>query len=225
MKGFLKFLTFLKVLEFLDLPWYVHYTPLQAKQRNLQPWEVTLSGNINVIRKTSKWKRCTFSLSFSLSLSFDILVLDNKWFCFQILQRNAVFSVSLPFSSFGSGCQKPCSVLPFLFRMHTNIGRGFDSLWWKLDINAGKWLPWSSALVGQGSLMALDIEGRMCLQQNQSNLPSQRAQIYRASDVFCCSIQQFAQVFNLVITPSTRQDCQSPINHITSVRALFLNRT
>ena len=48
--------------------------------------------------------------------------------------------------------------------------------------------------------MALDTEGSLCLQQNQSNLHSQQAQIQGAAVAFWHrSVQQFAQVFNVVI--------------------------
>lgn len=48
--------------------------------------------------------------------------------------------------------------------------------------------------------MALDIEGSLCLQLNQSNLYSQQAQIQGAAVAFCCCfVQQFAQVLNVAI--------------------------
>lgn len=48
--------------------------------------------------------------------------------------------------------------------------------------------------------MALDIEGSLCLQLNQSNLHSQHTQIQGAAVAFgCCSIQHSAQVLDVVI--------------------------
>lgn len=64
--------------------------------------------------------------------------------------------------------------------------------------NAKKRAPWSSTLVVQESLIALDIEVSLCLQLNQSNLYSQQAQIHSAAlTLYRCSVQRFAQVLNV----------------------------
>ncbi len=48
--------------------------------------------------------------------------------------------------------------------------------------------------------MALDMEGGLCLQLNQSNLYSQQIQIQAAAVTFCCgSVQAFTQVLSIVI--------------------------
>lgn len=61
--------------------------------------------------------------------------------------------------------------------------------------NTQKWVAWSSTLVVQESLIALDIQVSLRLQLNQSNLHSQQAEIQAAADALCCcSVQQFAQV-------------------------------
>lgn len=48
--------------------------------------------------------------------------------------------------------------------------------------------------------MALDIEGSLCLQLNQSHIHSQHTQIQGAAVAFGCrSVQRFAQVLDVVI--------------------------
>ena len=66
--------------------------------------------------------------------------------------------------------------------------------------NAKKRVPWSSTLVVQESLIALDIE--VSLQPNQSNLYSQQAQIHSAAFALYCSVQRFAQVLNVNHIPN-----------------------
>lgn len=66
--------------------------------------------------------------------------------------------------------------------------------------------------------MALDIEGSLCLQLNQSNLNSQQVQIQTAAVTFCCcSIQPFAQVLNVVIKSNAWQCCRTLTNATGSV--------
>lgn len=65
--------------------------------------------------------------------------------------------------------------------------------------------------------MALDIEGSLCLQLNQSNLHSQQAEIQGVAGAFCCSsAQQFAQVLNVAIKSYTYQCCKTFTNDTVS---------
>lgn len=83
--------------------------------------------------------------------------------------------------------------------------------------NAKKWVPWSSTLVVQDSLTALDIGVSLCLQLNQSILHSQQAEIQSAAVAVCrCSVQQIAQMFNVHIQP-----CASGVKHLQMLLYLY----
>lgn len=111
-------------------------------------------------------------------LLFDILVLDNKLFCFQMYQKSCMLSLSI--SLWASKAPGFCNLcyLESKLRFIKNNPLIFCSGMY----NAKKWLPWSSTLVVQDSLIALDIGVSLCLQLNSSQSA--------AVAVCCCSVQQ-----------------------------------